>query len=441
MPWNRRYAIISYLRSTLWIAPVIAVAIEQLTFRIAYVYQLDFGWLPGFVFPGDATVSVADYVIAVSVAFLVFTFGSLLVAIQVASAQLTPRIIATTLLRDNVIRVTVGLFVYLLLLGTAVKARAETTPHSIVSLTGLLGILAVVAFLFLIDYAARFLRPISIIWRVAQGGLEVIEGVYPQRHDEHPSTLRADEPLAPAQRAILHAGNSAIIIAVNIDALVAAARRARGVIELAHRVGDFVAEGQPLLLLHGKAAVLDDQALRAQIAFGVERTIEQDPTFAFRVIVDIALKALSPAINDPTTAVLAIDQLARLLGAVGLRALRVPEILDEQGRLRVILPTPHWRDFVHLACTEIRHCGAHNVQVSRRLYAMIEDLLRGLPEGRAPALRRQRALLDRATARHHEAEDRALARIPDVQGLGGSSAAPLEPEVLPGRPAAAIDAR
>ena len=95
MGWNRRYAIISYLRSTVWTAPVIALILEQIIFRLAYIYPFDVGWIPGFSFDRDGTIAVGDYVISSSIAFIVFTFGSLLVAIQVAGGQLTPRIIAT----------------------------------------------------------------------------------------------------------------------------------------------------------------------------------------------------------------------------------------------------------------------------------------------------------------------------------------------------------
>ena len=114
--------------------------------------------------------------------------------------------------------------------------------------------------------------------------------------------------------------------------------------------------------------------LRSAVAFGSERTLEQDPTFAFRIVIDIALKALSPAINDPTTAVLAIDQLHRLLRLVGKRHLRTDEISDASGQLRVICPTPNWEDFVHLTFSEIRQCGSNNLQIVRRLRAMIENL-------------------------------------------------------------------
>src|SRR3954463_6445343 len=156
---------------------------------------------------------------------------------------------------------------------------------------------------------------------------------------------------------------------------IAYAQRAEGVIEFVPRVGNFVAVGEPLFRLHSDAARIDERRLRAQVAFGPERTIEQDSTFAFRVIVDVGIKALSPAINDPTTAVLAIDQLHRLLRLVGRRHLHDDALYDADGVLRVIFPTPDWQDFVQLAVSEIRLYGAANFQISRRLRAMLGNLL------------------------------------------------------------------
>jgi len=313
--WSLRYAIKSHILSAVWIAPVIALALEQLTFRIAYVHQIDFGYIPGFVTGRDGTIALTDYVIASSIAFIVFTFSSLIVAIQVASGQLTPRIIATALLRDNVIRSSVALFVYALLLAIAVKTRVDTIPRFLVSMTAVLGLISVLVFMFLIDYAARLLRPVSIVWRIAQQGLRVIDDVYPNPIPVPPLPAPSLEKLGATTRTILHRGNSAIVIAVNLKALLAAAKKADVAIEVVPRVGDFVAGGEPLFQLRGAgSSAIDDRFLRGQVALGRERTIEQDSTFAFRVVVDIAIKALSPAINDPTTAVIAIDQLQRLLG-------------------------------------------------------------------------------------------------------------------------------
>jgi uncharacterized membrane protein len=400
-----------------------ALVLEQATFRIAHNYQLDFGWIPGFVVDREGTIALADYAISSSIAFIVFTFSSMIVAIQVASGQLTPRIIATTLLRDTAIRRSVGLFVYVLLLAISVRTRTDTIPHFLVSLTGILALISVIVFMFLIDHAARLLRPVNIVWRIARQGLKVIDDVYPDPIGPATQPTQALEKPGPPERTIFHSGSSAIVIAINVNALVAEARRADAVIEVAPCVGDFVAENDPLFRLRGSgAANVEERRLRSQVSFGRERTIEQDSTFAFRVIVDIAIKALSPAINDPTTAVIALDQLQRLLRAVGDRDLHNERILDRDGRLRVLFRTPNWTDFVQLTFSEIRHYGAGNLQVARRMRAMIENVLPSLPAARVAAIRHEQDLLDRTLENVYVfREDMALARIPDSRGLGGAA--------------------
>lgn len=150
--------------------------------------------------------------------------------------------------------------------------------------------------------------------------------------------------------------------------------------------------------------------------------MEQDPTFAFRIVVDIALRALSSAINDPTTAVLAIDQLHRLLRSAGMKHLYTDELRDKNGRLRAIVRTPNWEDLVHLSFREIRRCGSDNLQVVRRLRAMFDNLLRTLPAHRLPAIALELTLLDREIEQKFPyPEDLALAQIGDPQGLGGRS--------------------
>jgi uncharacterized membrane protein len=340
----------------------------------------------------------------------------------VASGQLTPRIIATTLLRDTVIRFTVGLFVFALLFAIGTVARIENSVPPLVMWTAaILGLGSLMAFLLLIDYAARLLRPVSIVWLVGEKGRSVIESVYPNPIKDT-DTLPAERqrPGSPG-RTVSHRGKSAIVLAVNLEALVAEAKRADGVVEVLPRVGSFVSVGEPVFLVYGNADAFDEEKLRGSIAFGPERTIEQDSTFAFRVIVDIAIRALSKAINDPTTAVLAIDQLQRLLRTVGGRHLHDEQIMDGAERLRVIFPTPNWEDFVQLAFREIRLYGAETFQVARRLRAMVNNLIEILPESRCPALRMELDLLDRALVKLYTFdEDLAVARIPDTQGLGGS---------------------
>jgi len=258
--------------------------------------------------------------------------------------------------------------------------------------------------------------------RVGEQGIAVIESVYPAPATGVATPTERDKERGAPDRIVRQRGKSGIVLAVNLKMLVAKARRADIVIEFAPQVGDFVAVDEPLFYLYGNSGAIDDSMLRTLVALGTERTMEQDPMFAFRILVDIALKALSAAINDPTTAVLAIDQLHRLLRMVGKRSLHIEEIVDGSGRVRVIWRTPNWEDFVHISFREIRQCGAGSIQIARRLRAAIENLIQSLPEHRHDALRVELTLLDRAVASKHPfPEDLALARIPDSQGLGGSA--------------------
>jgi len=421
MNWNIRNRVTSYLRSSLWIIPIVAVIMEQIVAAIirGLDARLD---LQGAKLGVDGAKALCGAVITFALSFIVFTFGSLLVAIQVASGQYTPRIIATTLLRDNVIRYTVGGFVFTLLFAIQALNRIETSvPQLVLVITALLGIGCLIAFLFLIDYAARMLRPVSLVKRVGDAELRVLASVYPEITDQPCAKAPAQDP-GPVERTVLHRGTPGIVLAVNIPQLKAEAERTNGVIAFAPQVGDFVSAAEPLFLLHGGAAAVDDDTLHRSVILGIERTMEQDPLFGFRILVDIAIKALSAAINDPTTAVLALDQLHRVLRSAGRRNLRADSILDSSGRLRVIFRTPDWNDFVHLACCEIRFYGASNVQIARRLRAMIFNLANTLPGERHAALRQELELLDAMLEKLYLLPaDLALARIADSQGLGGST--------------------
>jgi len=418
MTWNQLYRLRSYLKSSLWVVPFIAIPLELVVTRLMHGLDSWLGWtLLGFTVAGAQALLQAF--VTATLSFVVFTFGSLLVAIQVASAQMTPRIIATTLLRNNVVKYTVGLFIFTLMFALSAQNKMEKDVHQLVVLVAaLLGILSFAAFFFLIDYASRLLRPISILAHVGSVGLAVIESVYPDQSVS--PDARGDErlPFEPPDSVIQHLGTSGIVLAVNLKTLTAKAEKSDGVIEFVPQVGDFVAVDEPLFNLYGGTRTIDGETLRSSVAFGSERTIDQDPTFAFRIVVDIALRALSAAINDPTTAVLAIDQLHRMLRTVGKCHLRTDEIQGKSGELRMIFRTPNWEDFVHLAFSEIRACGSKNLQIVRRLRAMIDNLMQTLPTHRHAALLQELSLLDREIDKNFVyPEELALARVADAQGL------------------------
>ena len=433
MLWNQQYIIKSYVKASLWLMPFFSILAYWVFSRITYAIG---GWLlrtgridETTAFYGLTIVgarSLLDTIVTLNLSFVVFTFSSLLVAIQVAGGQYTPRIIATTLLRDNTIRFSVGYFVFTLLCTLRVlgKMGGETVHQFNTFVAGILGLVSIVVFLYLIDHAARLLRPVSLVRRVGESGIALIRSLYHEKSSRHDPVESSHKPASP-DRTVTHLVTSDIVIAVNLAGLVEQAQHADGLIEFVPQVGDFVAVGEPLFYLYGGADAFDDVLLRGEVAFGTERTVEQDPTFAFRILVDVAIKALSPAINDPTTAVLAIDQLHRMLRLVGLRRLSSDEISDAAGALRLVFRTPNWEDFVHLTCTEIHHYGAGSVQIMRRMRSMLENLMLTLPQHRHAELRKQLALLDRTVQEHYAfPEDQALARIPDPQGLGGTLGLP-----------------
>ncbi len=177
IPWNYRYAFISYIKSSLWLFPFVAVPLYLVVARMVHAMgdwllltgRIDLTSFLGLHLPG-ARVSL-DAIVTMNMSFLVFTFGSLLVAIQVASGQYTPRIIATTLLRDNRIRYIVAYFVFTLLLALRIANQIDAQVNQFdLLVAGILGLLSIMLFLYFIDHAARMLRPVTIVASVAEMG-------------------------------------------------------------------------------------------------------------------------------------------------------------------------------------------------------------------------------------------------------------------------------
>jgi uncharacterized membrane protein len=154
-----------------------------------------------------------------------------------------------------------------------------------------------------------------------------------------------------------------------------------------------------------------------------ERTIDQDPLYALRLLVDIATRALSPAVNDPTTAVQALDRIEAILLLLATHRLDVGAVRDEEGDVRLVVPLPRWEDYLAVAITEIRQYGASSTQVARRLRAVLSDLLQDVPASRRPALAHQLALLDDVVTRAFpDTDERAFALVADRHGLGEPAA-------------------
>jgi uncharacterized membrane protein len=417
MTWLQRYRLRSFLRTSVWLPSLFGLLAALAANRLMQWVDQELEW-PSHVGVDGARILLTALSSSM-LTFIVFVFSILLLAVQLASAQLTPRVIAH-FYRARVLRFSLALFVFVFTLDLAVVVRIDTSvPRPSASLAVYTSVASIGVFLYMIDKVGKSLRPVTILTSIGKLGHDVVEHVYPHR--------LAAARSAPSSPALPTGGvrtvenfRPGVVLAFDPAGLAALARQADAVIEVVPQVGDFVAKGDVLYRLHPDAA-LDDRVLQQSIAIGPERTMEQDPAFAFRIIVDIAVKALSPAINDPTTAVLALDQLHHLLRSVGPRDLEMGQVRDGAGRVRLVYRTPDWDDLVSLAVTEIRHYGKDSIQITRRMRAMLESLIRVVPEERAVRLREELDLLHRTVDRNFlDAEDRTRADRADSLGMGGA---------------------
>lgn len=353
---------------------------------------------------------------------VILVSSAVLVAVQLASAQLTPRIIAMVY-RNPFLKLCLALFIFSFTFSVGVLVRIEDTVPRLASYLAAYGFLFdIVLFVFFIDRIGKTLRPSAAVRSVGLAGREVVRAVYPSLLGDQSEPAKAVEAFERTPRRVVTNNSDGAVLAFDLKGLVQLAQQSNCVIELVPGVGNFIASGEPLFWVYGDAQRLTDNRLRNSVAVDHERTLEQDPMFAFRIIVDIASKALSPAINDPTTAVLAIDQLHHLLREVGKRYLAEGYARDSHDEIRLVFRTPDWEDFVHMATTEIRQYGGDSIQVQRRLRAMLRDLIETLPSERAPVLQKELALLETLSTRAFpDLDDQSLAQWGDPQGIGGSS--------------------
>ena len=429
MTWLQRYRLLRFLKDSFWFWPFVVIlvtvfgALPAVDWLDARGFKIGLFWTD---LPAERARVVVDSFAASMLTFLVFVLSSLIMVVQLASAQLTPRIMAFAF-TDMQARIMTCMLLFSFLFGTTILARIEDShvPLLGVSLTVLSVLICVILFLRFIAHLGMSLRPISLMRRIAEKAQVAIESIYPYSYEAAESD-KADpvstKLMREEARVIAYDGPSGVLLAFGAADLVKAAQSAGCTVELITQVGDFVSRGNPLFRIFPPDRPINARTLHTMVAIGAERTIEQDPVFAFRIIVDIAIRALSPAINDPTTAVLAIDQLERLLRDLGSRQLDRGMIFDGDRELRLIIQVPDWEDFVSLAVSEIRLYGVSSIQVPRRLSAMLEHLLEVLPESRSEALQKELQLLGTGVEREFlDLDDREMVTTGDRQGVGGTT--------------------
>lgn len=422
MSWASRKRLHAFLRSSLWVVPALSTLAAFLSAPL--LRTLD-RWL-GFQFfryTPDGARALATIVSAAMLSFVVLFFSVLLLTVQIASSTLSPRIISRPF-SSRALKASLALFVFTLIYSMAVVARGTegNIGQLATAMVIVLTVVSICVFLYVVEHVSKELRPVTVMADVASEGLKVIKAVYPRMLVQDSAAERRpnEAPLGVPSRVIHHVGKPGVVQALDIETLVNIAIRAAATIEVVPQVGDSVSSDDPVFRLYGGGSQIRSAELLKHIALDRERTLEQDPAFAFRIIVDIASKALSPAINDPTTAVLALDQIHNLLRELGMRRLDTGLVQDSTGQLRLVYRTPDWEDFVGLAMTEIRQFGASSTQVARRMRAMLEDLIPLLPSHRSQAVRQELELLKSTVDRGFAMpQDRARADLPDSQGLGG----------------------
>jgi uncharacterized membrane protein len=356
-------------------------------------------------------------------AFTGFVTSVILLVVQFGTGEFSPRFVAW-FNRDPTLRYSLSTFsatFLFALVSTAQTGRgtaAFVPTRTLLAALGLM-LLSIVMFLLLIDRASDGLRVASVFQAVEREARDSFDAVYPASASEAVEANGAARSLAGLSlvQTIRVGRFGQVVVALRQTGFAELAERYDAVIELVPAVGDHVPAGGVLLKVYGSRQV-PERRLRRAVVLGDERTLEDDPAFAIRMLVDVANKALSPAVNDPTTAVQSLDRIEDLLRYAASKHLSTGTITDNQGKTRFVYPTPTWEDLVELAFDEIRAFGAGQYQVDRRLRALLDDLIATLPERRRPPLLEQRALLDDAVSSTISQGQRAAALVADRQGIG-----------------------
>lgn len=366
--------------------------------------------------------SILESVAAGMIAFSGLVVSVAVLVVQFGAGQYSPRLVQS-FRRDSAIKNAVGLFVApgvyaLVAVGNIGGSTRDRVGALTVSVALALMVAALVALFGFIGRLLDLMRPRRIYSRLLRSFVAAIQQVYPQPAIDDVE-LR---PIArlPVSASFSHRHRDEVLVGVDRARLVRAARRADVTIELTSPIGSHVRHDAPILLIRGGSAI-DDRVLRRALTFADGRRVTQDPSFAIRCIVDVAVRALSPAVNDPTSAVEGLDALEAALMHLGQRPIVGSAILDDEDTIRLLLPSPAWGDLVELALTEVRSYGASSPQVARRLTAVLDHLTHSLEPDRQAAVARQREALDRSLTRiYQDPDELAFVTTADSMGIGGA---------------------
>ena len=421
-----RFRIWNHLSSSLWFVPIVCVlAGVALSFGTIAIDRALGSFVPRSLSGDpDAALAILTTVAASMVTLTGLVLTITMVVVQLATGQFTPRVLRT-ILRDRPSQFAIGVFVatfaHSMLVMREVRQPSDASPEGFVP-----GLAIVVAFVLIlvsimvlvsyVNHIGQSLRAASLIDSVGDDTRKLLLELYPTERTPEPRA--ADLPSGPPQR-IVAAPQSGVLFKLGEQELVKLATDNDLVIVQQPRIGDFVPQGAALFAVYGDGLAPDEELLQG-VEFGKERTLHQDVAYGLRMLVDVAVRALSPATGgDPTTAVQAIDRIHDCLRLLVTRPFPSGFHHDDAGRLRFVAPALSWEGYVHIALDELRHLVVESIQATRRFVAMLEDLIAVAPEDRRRPLRRQLELLDAmAHERFDPAGDGDWAMEPDQQGLG-----------------------
>ena len=353
-------------------------------------------------------------------------FAMAFVMVQFSAIAYSPRLVLW-FAKDRVLFHSLGVFsatfVYALFtLAWVDRHGSGAVPTVSMLLVGTLLVASMLLFSKLVQRLTA-LQITSVLQLIGSRGRSVIQDMLETFRQQTALESKGDGShvrLGPISQTIVYSGDPRTITRLEIDTLVQHARRAGATVAMACAVGDTLLEGSVVLHVHGASERLAENDLMRAIHLGTERTFAQDPKYPIRLLVDIAIKALSPAINDPTTAIQAIDQIEDLLRRLSRHELDTGFVRDPAGALRLVVLMPTWEDYLMLAFDEIRQFGAGSIQVMRRLRAALTGVLESTTvAARVETTRRYLRHLD-LTIEHSQfdSEDKARALQEDRQGLG-----------------------
>lgn len=322
----------------------------------------------------------------ITVAGVVFSIT--IVALSLTSSQYTSRILRN-FMRDRmnqmVLGVFVGIFAYCLVVLRTIRGGDEGAfVPSLAVMGGLvLAFVGIGYLIFFIHHISMSIQASSIIAAVAEETIAAVDHLFPYELGDNPDTDAADQdesasPTASVGGTIwtaIGARKTGYIESIDGDALLAWAREHGTILRMERGIGEFVFEGALLVSVAGPGE--PDEAAVAELNsiyfISRQRTVQQDAGFGIRQIVDIAMKALSPGVNDTTTAVMCIDYLGAILARLAVRKVPTPRRL-EQGELRVIARGPNFQSLLAEAFDQIRQNAAGNVAVLERLLHSLDAI-------------------------------------------------------------------